>query len=110
MTRHDWKPLPLRSRRTDPGSSIRAARKAEPRAGVLARAILDLIRLHPGLEARAIAQALNRQAYEVRKRTADLRDKYRLAHSHEPKVGELTWWPHERGLHCPKCRQERDQG
>lgn len=84
----------LRSRRTDPASSHEAARKAKPRANSLAGRLLTQIRVTPGWNSEQLASWLSIPAYEVRKRTADLRNLGLVRNQNRPlRTGEvLRWW------------------
>ena len=81
----------LQSRRSDPDSSRAAACRAEPGARSIAGQALYYIRGHPGCLAEDIAEAINRPAYEVRKRTADLR-RLNLAWSESCDAECLRWY------------------
>jgi hypothetical protein len=81
----------LASRNTDPDSSRAAANMAQPGAMSLAGRCLAVILQYPGITAQEIADHVGRPAYEIRKRTADLR-RMNLARSESDGNEVLQWY------------------
>lgn len=92
----DYHQPELRSRASDPTSSRIAARRGSVRAGSMAWRVLQVIRDCPGVRAKDIAYRTGFDVYDVRKRTADLRNR-NLARSQvgPPNDRELMWFPIE---------------
>jgi hypothetical protein len=83
------------SRRDDPASSMKAAERVARRGQLRSQKdrILAAIEAHPGSPAWILAEYVGMQAYDVRKRTADLRREGRAYSVGGTKGRVFRWFP-----------------